>query len=90
MTRFAGKLAISSIFAGKLAIPSIFDGFVACLAAPQVLWVPESLPPDGSLWQPVATDWMPQKKSSETSRPGGLRLRCPDAAVAGWLARVAG
>ena len=35
MTRFVGKVAISSIF----------DGFVACLAAPRVLWVPESYPP---------------------------------------------
>ena len=31
MTRFVGKVAISFIF----------DGFVACLAVPLVLWVPE-------------------------------------------------
>ena len=53
MTRFAGKLAISAIFGGKLAI---FDGFVACLAAPLVLWVPESLPACAALWQPAETD----------------------------------
>ena len=41
-------------FAGKLAISSIFEGFVACLAAPLVLWVPEGLGTCGGLWQPVA------------------------------------
>ena len=71
-----------------MAMSSTFEGFVACLAAPLVLWVPESLPACGGLWRLVAPDWMPLSKSMETSRPGGLRLRCPDAALAGlagWL-----
>ena len=47
----------------------------------------------GSLGQPVApcgnlcldmeTDWMPLKKRLETPMPGSLRLRCPDAMMAG-------
>ena len=40
-------------FVGKVAISSIFDGFVACLAAPLLLWVPEGYPPCGGLWRPV-------------------------------------
>ena len=47
----------------------------------------------GNLWQPVETDWMPLYKSLEPSMPGGLRLRCPDATLAGlagWLAWLAG
>ena len=39
----------------------------------------------GALWRPVETDWMPLYKSLEPSMPGGLRLRCPDATLAGWL-----
>ena len=82
-----------------LAISSIFDGFMACLTAPLVLWVPEGLAACGSLWQPVAG-------CGELCRPigcpllrvwrhrcllaGGLRLRCPDATLAGWLGWLAG
>ena len=47
----------------------------------------------GSLWRPVETDWMPLYKSLEPSMPGGQRLRCPDATLAGlagWLAGLAG
>ena len=45
MTRFAGKVAIS-----------IFDRFVASLAAPLVLWVPEGLSACAALWQAVPPD----------------------------------
>ena len=65
---------------------------MACLAAPLVLWVPESLPACAGLWRPVGTDWMPLYKRLETSMPGGQRLRCPDVQrwLAGWLAGLAG
>ena len=43
-------------FAGKLAISSIFHRFVACLAAPLVLWVPESLRAHGDGCQRMGTD----------------------------------
>jgi len=46
------------------------------------------VPGCGGLWRPVETDWMPLYKSLEPSMPGGLRLRCPDATLAGlagWL-----
>jgi hypothetical protein len=73
---------------------------MACLAAPLVLWVPESLPACarlcravpacGALSGPIGC---PYNKSLETSMPGGLMLRCPDATLAGlagWLAWLAG
>ena len=49
-----------------------------------------------ALWQRIRTDYNGLDASTEAfgaSRPGGLRVRCPDAAVAGWLgwlARLAG
>ena len=55
------------------------------------LWQPVA--PCVRLWRPVGTDWMPLYKSLEPSMPGGLRLRCPDATLAGlagWLAWLAG
>ena len=64
---------------------------MACLAAPLVLWVPESLAACGGLWRAVATDWMPLIKSLETSMPDGWR---PEASLpgcnVGWLAWLAG
>ena len=43
-------------FVGKVAISLIFDGFVACLAAPLVLWVPEGLRACAAGCRPVRTD----------------------------------
>ena len=43
-------------FAVKMYTSSIFDGFVACLAAPLVLWGPECLPACAALW-PVPPDY---------------------------------
>ena len=85
---------------------SIFDGFVACLAAPVVLWVPESLPACGSLCRPVAacaaglrrirTDWMPlieEFGDIEAWRPEASMPGCNVGWLAGclgWLASLAG
>ena len=41
-------------FVGNVAISLIFDGFVACLAAPLVLWGPEGLAAYAALCRPVA------------------------------------
>ena len=57
MIRCVGKVAISLIFVEKVAISLIFDRFVACLAAPLVLWVPEGLADCIALLQPVAADF---------------------------------
>ena len=62
-----------------------------CCRGCQRVWRP--VPACGNLWRAVGTDWMPLYKSLEPSMPGGLRLRCPDATLAGlagWLAWLAG
>ena len=78
MTRFVGKVAISSIF----------DGFVACLAVPLVLWVPEGYPPFSGLkiraGAPIKKiadidAWRPE--ASMTGWPGWLACL----AWLGWL-----
>ena len=52
------------------------------------LW--RAVAPCARLWGPIGCPYI---KSLETSMPGGLRLRCPDATLAGlagWLAWLAG
>ena len=56
------------------------------------VWLPPWCRGCQRVWQPVAacgTLWgpigCPYIKSLEPSMPGGLRLRCPDATLAGWL-----
>ena len=79
-------------FAGKLAISSIFDRFVAGLAAPLGMRVPESLPACGSLWRPVATDYSGLDASIkefgdiEAWRPEASMPGCSGGWLAGWLA----
>ena len=72
---------------------------MVCLAAPLVLWVPEGLAGCGGLWQPVAGCgglWRPigcpllRVWRHRCLMAGGLRLRCPDATLAGWLGWLAG
>ena len=84
MTRFAGKLAISSIF----------DGFVACLAAPLVLWWPEGLPACGRLCRPVPPD--ENGLDAPIEEFGDIEAWRPEASMPGchvgwlaWLARLA-
>ena len=66
---------------------------------PMVLWVPEGLPTCGGLWRAVApcgSLWRPigcpllRVWRHRCLMAGGLRLRCPDATLAGWLAWLAG
>ena len=86
-------------FVGEVAISLIFYSFVACLAAPLMLWVPESLPACGSLWQPVGADGA--RSDAPTEEFGDIEAWGPEASMpgcsggllawlAGWLARLAG
>ena len=78
MTRFVGKVAISSIF----------DRFVACLAAPLVLWVPERLPACGSLCRRMMTDGA--RLDAPKEKIGDIEAWRPEASMpgchVGWLA----
>ena len=83
MTRFIGKLAISSIFSHARRSEEVgggTEGYPACGAL---------CPPCGALWRPLKTGWSPYKEELLTSMPGGLRLRCP-AGLAGWPGWLAG
>ena len=79
MTRFVGKVAISSIF----------DGFMACSAAPMVLWPVAAC---GSLWQPVGTDY--NRLDAPIEEFGDIEAWRPEASMpgcnVGWLASLAG
>ena len=84
---------LSLISIEKLMNSMDLGGFLVFLG--QGAWQP--VPACGALWQPVAPCgglWKPigcpYIKSLEPSMPGGLRLRCPDATLAGWLAWLAG
>ena len=75
-----------------VAISSIFDGFVACLAAPLVLWGPEGLAACGSLWRPVAA--CGARLDVPIEEFGDIEAWGPEASMpgcsVGWLAGLAG